>query len=197
MNTIRSIGAILLLLTAAVLADADCFVRQRVVVPHHAAVVAQVVTPVAVATFVPVQVPVYSVTYAPDQSAALVAEVQQLRRELQIQTQQLQQLRGPVPQGQPVPQQQPVSQNAPAPEKQASGDPMKTFQAKCASCHDKASAAKGGGFAFLDNGQYGQLDFKKALKIGTHVYTGKMPPGKEKLTDQEVAEVMSWLDGLK
>ncbi len=72
------------------------------------------------------------------------------------------------------------------------------FAAKCASCHDAAAAAeKGGRFTLLSAGQLAPLTDRQAMKVATLSYSGKMPKSGEKLTDEEVASIMQYVEGLK
>ena len=179
--------AVTLMLAAVAVADCDC--RARVVhsYSYAPAYVAPVVVPVYAAQYVPVVVPTYSITYH-DPTAALTAELQQLRQEMRALRQ------GPAAQPATTP---PPAAAAEAPGKAHVVPFSVTFAGKCASCHDKATAAKGGNFVLLEGQSVAALNFKQALKISTMLATNKMPPGKDKLTEAEYAGVVEWLDGLK
>lgn len=185
----KTIGAVILLLAVAVIADADC--RQRVVyqTPYVAPVVA--VTPIIQAVYVPFAVPTYSVTYI-DPAASLRAEFQQFKAEI------FQQLRQPQQQQQqfqtPMPQ---ASEPKPEAKADQSGDGLAIFTQNCASCHEKAVAtAKGKGHAFFEGNQV-SLNFKQTTRILTKLAKNEMPPGKEKLSQEQYAKVVEWLDSLK
>lgn len=192
---------VLLLLAAGSLATANCRVVHRRVV-QHAVHHDNYVAPAYVAVPVVVQVPTYSVTYA----SPVVAPVdQELRAEIRALRQEILQLRAPQqnphqnPEQSP-PQQPPMppAQDIPPSKEEPKVDVMKVFSSKCASCHDKAvSTAKGGGFSLLEGNSFAQLNYKQIARIGSHTYTGKMPPGKDKLTDEETAAVMHWIESLK
>lgn len=74
---------------------------------------------------------------------------------------------------------------------------VKVFLAKCASCHESAVAEKkGGGFKLLDDGGLVWLNDSQRLKIASSLYTGRMPKN-DKCTDEEVHQIMVWLDSVK
>jgi len=156
------------LLLATGLASADCRVvrRQRVAVVNHH---------VAALVAVPVQIPTYSVTLAHGDD-----RLEKLEKKVDMLIEALTQ-----------------KSEAPEPKAKANGiDVLKLFQAKCALCHEKAVAAKGGGFVLLDGGKIAPLNYKQALYVGTKTFLGSMPKGGP-LTDEEVGAIQSWLDSLK
>jgi mono/diheme cytochrome c family protein len=182
----------------ALCASADatgCVVRNRVVVAHQAAAVVAV-TPVVAAVFAPVvAVPAYSVGYS---SSNLAEENERLKLEIKVQKLELQiQKLQSAPQS-PQPQIQPVAPPTPTPQAQTSEHPaIGIMRRNCASCHDNAVAkGKGGGFAMTDGQAFAKLTDRQALSVAREVYSGRMPKSS-KLTDEEVGQIMSWLDTQK
>lgn len=183
---------------AVLLTEAPAQCRSRPAVHAHVAHAAAVqVDTVFAATFVPITVPAYSVGYAPP-SAATMPELKQLldeirgfRNDFRSATQ---------PQGGPA---GPPPAPAATPDKTVEAKPgadvshVKVFQAKCAACHDKGVAdKKGGGFTLMDGGNLAALTDRDLRRIASQTYSGKMPRGG-KITDEEVAAIMGWIDGLK
>lgn len=160
-----------------------CVVRQRVVnqavvVDHAAVVTAAVFAPV------PVYVPQYSVGYAGPDNTQLLQEIQALRREVAD-------LRNQRPQ--PLPELAKAAKNVTVNEHPA----VEILRKNCAACHSADMAkAKGAGFTLFDVAGFASLTDKQALAIARNVYSGRMPKGG-KLSDEEVGQVMSWLDTLK
>lgn len=153
-------------------------VQQQAVVVQHQAIVA---TPIVAAVFAPVAVtvPTYSIGYAPaapdPNVQQLVAEIKQLRAQVQALT--------------AVPQ---------ALKKEAIGEhpAVAVMRNKCANCHGAAAKEKGGGFALFDGASFAKLTDKQALNLARNVYSGRMPKNG-KLTDEEVGQIMDWLDTIK
>lgn len=171
-------------------ADADCVVRrravvQRQVVVQHAVHVAQaaVVAPV-VAQFVPVAVPAYYAGYQPAAQVAQ-AEVEALRKEVAELRALLNHSPGLSPKR---------GEEKPKPAAEHPG--LAVLKGKCASCHDAGVAkAKGNGLVlFEEEGQLSALSAEKLLAVTREVYQGRMPKGTGKLTDDEVGQIMDWID---
>ena len=88
---------------------------------------------------------------------------------------------------------------APGPAQQSQQQPgepgLPAAFGKCAQCHDAATAAKGGGFAFLKDGFLKKPFSERDLRgILTKTLSGEMPPKSSgmTLTQQEAAEVLQW-----
>lgn len=166
--------AILALLALCAIAPADCRRVVRVVQSHHVDTV--VVAPVVAAVYAPI--PVYSVGYQDNGTQQLLAEVRELRQQIQ----QLQAAPGT-----------PASQKtAPPPANQHPG--LLFLKQSCVACHDaQVSKAKGGGHAFFSAGELVNLSDAQRLAITTAVYSGRMPKGG-KSTDEEVGALISFFD---
>ena len=69
---------------------------------------------------------------------------------------------------------------------------------KCSACHD-AQVKRGldNDFTLLDGGKLVQLNSDTALSIMLEILTDRMPKRGQKLTDQEIGEVVSFLDQLR
>lgn len=178
----KIIGAVVTLLAVVLAVDADCRIVQRqraVYVNDYAALVA-----------VPVIVPTYTFTYGGGgDTSGLGQRIEALEKRIEQLTAALEQQAT-----------QPAEQKpAEKPAEQQPVDVLKLFGARCAACHDKSVAAqKGKGFALLDGpGKFAQLNFKQLMYVGSKTFLGSMPPGKDKLTDEEVGAVQAWLDGIK
>lgn len=80
----------------------------------------------------------------------------------------------------------------------AANPAMTVFTANCAACHDKATAKKGGGFAFLDGGSFTtDIDALQLGLIGAHVRSGHMPPAsRAKLPAKDKDAVTGFIDGV-
>lgn len=148
-------------------------------VQHVANVVA--VKPVIAAVFTPVAVavPYYSVGYSQDNSQ-LLSEIRQLRFELE----KLQQ--GPLPL-----------------KKEALKEPgehpaVGILKKHCASCHDSAvSKGKGGGFSLFDGPHLAKLSDKQLLQVVREAHSGRMPKAAKPLSDEDIGQLMNWLDTIK
>ncbi len=155
-------------------------VKKRVVVVEK--VVEAVVVPVIVA------VPAYSTVFNPAAQTAAqphydcAAEVRALRAEIEALK------RGAAP------------QQAQGPTKvSASPSPVAApmLVAKCASCHgDKVAAASGNGLVLFSAGQPTVWTERQKSRAQGAVYSSRMPKGG-KLTDEEVGQIMSEIDGMK
>lgn len=67
------------------------------------------------------------------------------------------------------------------------------FQAKCASCHEAATAgAKGGGFVMFRGNALERFTDAQARSIFQQVRTNKMPKGGQPLTEAELGQVGDW-----
>ncbi len=172
--------AILALSALTLAADAgNCRAVRRA--PAHRAAVRQHAAPVALAAvFVPVLAvaPAYTASYGADPTAALAAELQKLREEVQ-------QFRG---QGltQPAPS-QPAPREVPA---AAAG-----VQTACASCHTGA-AAKGGFVLFDDKGRAKLTDEQVGDAVQA-VLKGDMPRGKKLSADEKLVTLKDLFDSPK
>lgn len=169
-------------------ADAsNCVVRNRVVVQHQAVVVATpvvAVTPVVAAVYQPIAVPAYSVGYASqnlhEENERLKLEIKLQRLEIQLQS---------LQQNQQVPQQLPLKKEV---QQQPEQHPaIAIINKSCLQCHSPATKAKGGQLDLT-----GPLTDRQLLAVSKEVYSGRMPKNG-KLTDEEVGQIMSWLDTIK
>lgn len=165
----KTVLAAFALLAICALAPADCRRVVRVVQTHH--VDAVVVAPVVAAVYAPI--PVYQVGYQDNGTQQLLAEVRELR-------QQIQQLQaGPLAQKAPTTGQHPG---------------LLFLKNSCVACHDaQVSKAKGGGNTFFSAGELVNLSDAQRLAITTSVYSGRMPKGG-KATDEDVGAVISFFD---
>lgn len=174
-----------LTLALPVSADSRCAnLRQRVVVQHHAAVVAvkqAVIAPIAVAAFTPVvSVPQYSAGYADHSGSSEVRELKQAILELRQAIQGMQQ--GGAP-GQPPPANDLESRA------------VKILSARCASCHNETTAAsKGGKFLLFKGGQPNQeLDLLDVMHVAQRAVAGSMPPQPmQPIPDEEAQVLHEW-----
>lgn len=106
----------------------------------------------------------------------------------------------PPPAMRPAAPQEGYAPRAPAPaHAPGAGKAPAVFGAKCARCHTRGGEK--GGFVLVEpDGRASALDARQALATVRSVYSGRMPPrssGVPALTDQEVGEVMGWLETLK
>lgn len=158
----------------------------------------------------PLAYPAYGAYYRPDHEAQaqnqkdqlMIELLQQLSKRLESMERQFGVLPSPAP-GQGIPQAAPPAAppmppagegRLPGPE-EIQGVVERLFSARCANCHSKPHAeAMGGGFTLLDNGRLAPLTARQAGRVVALTYSGEMPKGKTKLTDQEVNLVMVWFD---
>lgn len=162
-------------------------VVKKAVVVEQVAVVQTVVPAVVLQPFV-VTVPSYGVSYVPPptvaadspcQSAQLLAEVQQLRKELAA-------IRG----GQPSPAQ--AKENVAAPQQQTRGQRgLLLLAQRCANCHAQGvSDTKGGKHAFFDTaGKLLNADRDAGVMLDA-LDKGTMPKGGAKLAGDDLASVI-------
>lgn len=211
---------LLMLALSASLSYATCGVRTvrtsavvttPVVVQKSVVAVDTVFTPVAVFAAFPVAVPTYTAAYspaavAPSQQASTGAVPASTPSEMALVLSELKKLNGRIDaierrMGQPGgPPPMPRAEELPtkarselSPEKKA----LALFGSKCAVCHNQGNETKGGGFVLLSGGAITKLDSKQLVRLSSHVYKGTMPPrssGVAALTDEEVGEVMNWID---
>lgn len=160
--------SLIALLSLCTFAPADCRRVVRVQQAHVQEIVA--VAPVVAAVYAPV--PVYSVGYHDNNTEQLLAEVRELRQQLQR------------------------LQSGPAAIKQPSQvHPGLTFLKKsCVACHDaQVSNAKGGGNTFFSAGELVNLTPDMKLAVVSAVYAGRMPKNT-KATDEDVGAVINFFD---
>lgn len=177
------IFALFVLFQSTVLGN-GCVVRQRA--DYYYPPVQQVYQAPYAATYFQA-IPVYSFGYA---STDVELQLKLLRAEME-----LQQLR----QENKALQQKTLPEKIDTPKKQASLEhpAVGIMKNKCMACHD-ASIAKGKGAGFVLHGVEGfvKLSDRQALNIAREVYSGRMPKNN-KLTDEEVGQIMNWLDTVK
>lgn len=201
----------------------DCAVRSRVV---HAApvvvkkevVVEKVVTPVIAPIAVYAPVPVYGAAFvppapmpaAPAQASAAGEDLKAILNALSAIDARLKavEAKAGAPAG-PAPAPKPPDPFNPGPRPgagaalEAPKPPafLALAQAKCASCHEtKVAADKGGAFTLLDGAALAKLDDRQLRKLASVSYASRMPPkssGVPPLTDEEVAQVMTFIDAQK
>lgn len=106
--------------------------------------------------------------------------------------------RGPPP-GRIEPNPRPGEINPkPAARPPAPGKVPEAFTNKCAQCHQRGKEKDGGDFVLMEpDGSVAKLEARQVLAVARKSYSGTMPPKTSKvppLTDEEVAEVMSFVD---
>ncbi len=196
----KMFASLIVLLGLCVIADAQCrtIVRAQV---QHAAVAQQVHHNAYVAPLAAVYqaIPVFSVGYAPDNKE----EFQLLRLQLLQMQQQLlnlQQPSPPAPIPQALPQKQPAIQPMPpAVSQRGDGDhpAIGLMKKNCAACHTDSNAkAKGGGLTLFAAAGIAPLNDRQLLSVAKEVFSGRMPKNA-KLSDEDVGQVMDWLDTVK
>lgn len=204
--------ACLTLLSIAGVAAADCFHRQRVVVAAPAVVQAvvkkevAVVTPVIAPIAVYAPIAAYAAVYSPPPPAPAATvpaasgqpELKTILDAIQSIDRRLQALEGggakTSPRGPDPFSPGPLQQT-----KAGSSAPPTVFGAKCASCHEaKVSGEKGGAFTLLEGAAPAKLTDRQIRKVMSVSYSGRMPPkGHVPLTDEEVGQIVAYLDQLK
>lgn len=187
--------AFLGLLVIAFSLEAQCRTVVRPQVAHHNQVYEAYVAPAAI-YYAPATV-YYQHGYAED-PLRLEVQILQLRvRQLELeksiitQPQTKPQGPGPIPQANPLPIPQKVGvglQDHPA---------IGIMKKNCAVCHDEAVAkVKGKNFVMFTNASLVGFTDKQLLVMTKEVFSGRMPKGS-KITDEDVGQIMDWLDNLK
>lgn len=169
---IHRLGLVCHLLAAAAAASGQCRV-------HHRDIHVQA----ALALEYPAYGPVYSGRGTSDD------DTRKILRLLEGMEQRLRSLEGHL---------SPASKAARLPAAGEAHPALAVFAANCAACHEKTTAKKGGGFAFLEGDQFaGDIDAVQLGLIGAHVRSGHMPPAaRPKLAAKEVGAITAYVDGL-
>ena len=158
-------------------------------------VVNDYVTPAVIAVAVPVVVPLYGAAYVPPPPQPVVAAPSQnlslIIKRLDAMQRQLDTAL------QVVPAEANAKTPAALPAQNHAG--LAVLNTKCASCHDASKAqANAKGIVFLEGGKlHGSITDGIVASILLDVYKGHMPKKGEKLTDQELADVVDYFDSLK
>jgi cytochrome c551/c552 len=185
-----------LAIVAGVQAQCRTVVRAQVV--HQAAVHHAYVAPAAIAVYQPI--PVFNVGYTDNGATQLLQqEIQLMRFQMLQMQQQLIAPGGVVPNQQSLPVQQ--KQQLPVPQKLGTGSQdhpaIVLMQKNCASCHAETTAkVKGGGFTMFSQAGIAAFSDRQALGIAREVFSGRMPKNS-KMSDEDVGQIMDWLDSVK